>query len=367
MPKLNSRSTVIQINIFQKGSVMNCSNILVMTLILLMSTFIQSQNLVPNPSFEEIKDTTSRFTANNFDFSKKIKLWSTPNTSSPDLITPDFHEKFITPPPAHSGQNVVGIQAKPNYCEYIGITLKETLKPNHTYLVEYWIRRSYCISPKMNKDQKMSENFGILFTSEEMEFDHTKMIEEEPQIKGDSNIVLTSKDWIKVSKYFSPTKTYTYFYLGQFQGYDEDSYLKGYYVIDDILIKELKYYQDLDKEVKLDVGNIIPLNHIHFALGSTRLASKNSHSHISEMVDYLKYHSEIRVKINGHTDSSGNRFSNQRLSKRRAKAIADLIIRGGIRSHRIEWEGFGEDLPIADNDSSEGRALNRRVEFEVVE
>ncbi len=73
---------------------------------------------------------------------------------------------------------------------------------------------------------------------------------------------------------------------------------------------------------------------------------------------------DTRVVIAGHTDDSGSARYNDRLSMRRARAVADfLIVRHQITDTRLIVQGFGESEPIADNRTPEGRALNRRVEF----
>ena len=73
---------------------------------------------------------------------------------------------------------------------------------------------------------------------------------------------------------------------------------------------------------------------------------------------------DATVIIAGHTDSSGSSAYNDTLSVKRARAVQDfLIVRHQIENERLIVRGFGESDPIADNRTSEGRALNRRVEF----
>lgn len=81
----------------------------------------------------------------------------------------------------------------------------------------------------------------------------------------------------------------------------------------------------------------------------------------------LRRYGEIRVAIEGHTDSVGNDEYNLKLSERRAKAVYDWFLDQGISPARMRWEGFGENRPIATNDTREGRAQNRRVELRVIE
>ncbi len=72
---------------------------------------------------------------------------------------------------------------------------------------------------------------------------------------------------------------------------------------------------------------------------------------------------DLRVRIEGHTDSVGSNRNNQRLSEGRAKAVRAYLIGQGIDPGRLISAGYGEDRPIEDNGTKEGRAINRRVEF----
>jgi len=70
---------------------------------------------------------------------------------------------------------------------------------------------------------------------------------------------------------------------------------------------------------------------------------------------------EAKIIIEGYTDSRGSFKSNQRLSKRRANAVRTYLIKeGGIDPSRVKAVGMGEKNPVADNDTAEGRELNRR-------
>jgi outer membrane protein OmpA-like peptidoglycan-associated protein len=72
------------------------------------------------------------------------------------------------------------------------------------------------------------------------------------------------------------------------------------------------------------------------------------------------------VRVEGHTDASGNRKKNIQLSRSRAAAVVKWLVAHGISASRLVSEGFGPDKPIASNDTQEGKALNRRTEFIVV-
>jgi len=75
----------------------------------------------------------------------------------------------------------------------------------------------------------------------------------------------------------------------------------------------------------------------------------------------------IKIEISGHTDNIGSAAYNQKLSESRAKAVVDYLIEHGIDRSRLSYMGYGFEKPIAPNDTEEGRQLNRRVEFKIVE
>ena len=73
------------------------------------------------------------------------------------------------------------------------------------------------------------------------------------------------------------------------------------------------------------------------------------------------------LTVEGHTDNQGDPASNQVLSEARARAVVDYLVAGGIPADRLTAVGYGEDRPIASNDTPQGRAENRRIEFVVTE
>lgn len=88
---------------------------------------------------------------------------------------------------------------------------------------------------------------------------------------------------------------------------------------------------------------------------------------LDEAVRTLNEEAQIRVSVEGHTDAVGADAYNQRLSERRADAVAAYLRAGGISPKRMSTVGFGESKPVASNETEEGRAQNRRVEFRVSE
>jgi OOP family OmpA-OmpF porin len=80
----------------------------------------------------------------------------------------------------------------------------------------------------------------------------------------------------------------------------------------------------------------------------------------------LASHAELKIEVEGHTDSRGDDGYNKQLSQRRAEAVVAYLVKQGIDKARLTGRGFGEDRPIADNATEDGRAQNRRVVFAIL-
>ena len=87
---------------------------------------------------------------------------------------------------------------------------------------------------------------------------------------------------------------------------------------------------------------------------------------LNQILNVLKKYPNSRFRIEGHTDSTGKKQKNIELSQNRADAVKIYLIQGGIASNRLESQGFGPEKPIASNKNKKGRALNRRVEINLI-
>ena len=106
------------------------------------------------------------------------------------------------------------------------------------------------------------------------------------------------------------------------------------------------------------------LHGVKFQSGKN-IITTSSYSILNNVVSLLKKNSNYKLKIEGHTDSQGNDNMNLELSKNRATAVKNYLIKKGIAANRLSSKGFGEAKPIADNNTSKGRAENRRVELTI--
>jgi OmpA-OmpF porin, OOP family len=104
---------------------------------------------------------------------------------------------------------------------------------------------------------------------------------------------------------------------------------------------------------------------LFFKTGSYELLPASFKS-LDEVLELLKKHAALHLSIEGHTDNVGKPHANELLSKQRAGAVLDYLKSKGIDAARLQANGFGDTKPIAENNTSKGRASNRRVEFKLM-
>jgi OOP family OmpA-OmpF porin len=94
----------------------------------------------------------------------------------------------------------------------------------------------------------------------------------------------------------------------------------------------------------------------------------DSHQLLSDVAAVMKEHANIKkVRIEGHTDSDGPDEYNKRLSQDRADSVKKFLVEAGVDEARMEAVGYGEEQPISENDTAEGKERNRRVEFNIID
>jgi len=115
----------------------------------------------------------------------------------------------------------------------------------------------------------------------------------------------------------------------------------------------------------IEVGTTVVLENIYFDFDKTTL-KEESFIELDKVVDFMNENPTLEVEISGHTDSKGSDQYNHDLSQGRAQSVVDYIISHGIKEFRLIARGYGEERPIDTNDTDEGRAKNRRVEFTIL-
>jgi OmpA-OmpF porin, OOP family len=114
-------------------------------------------------------------------------------------------------------------------------------------------------------------------------------------------------------------------------------------------------------------GEIVILEQVQFDTGRSTI-KKVSNPLLDKVAEVLKEHTEIlKIEVQGHTDNKGLRVANKILSQNRAKAVMAALVKRGIDKKRMTAKGYGQEVPIADNKTAEGRQKNRRVQFKIVD
>lgn len=297
------------------------------------------QNLVPNTSFEKFKKTPDQ--NNNL---QSVLNWYNPSIGSPEIINKDDVTDPILPPiDIRSGANSCRLAVFSNHnVEYIGSALNYNLKVGSKYYVEFWVNFSNSII------KEFPENFGLKFFNGKVS-NNSKWIDVLPDIQGNSNILDSKNDWIKVSGFHITKASMSHIVIGQFKNNKELNY--------NVFIDDVKI-------IKVPILNLDSIT-ILFSNNSNRLNSSAIRT-LHSISDFMQIYPSSKVTIQGHTDSKGSINYNQSLSRERANAVALHLTQNGVQSSRIVLESFGENQLLNNENTFNDRARNRRVEISIV-
>lgn len=376
---------------------LNTKNIFAIILLFFSTTpLLFSQNLVPNHSFEGLnKNQLVSNPKNAFEyeplsgykpFQKNLKYWKAASDATPDLriIKKDnwkecenFHKDCNKP---RTGEHIVGIMTylqntnTKTFREYIQIKLKQTIKPGIKTYCELWIQKD-------RQAKLISNNIGFYFSQKKFYTETEDPIEKIPQVNHDSIINESNLEWVKIEGSFIPDKPLIYLTIGNFYN-NENTKIKSYkkfrgsprtppyahYLIDDIRVWQEGDSPDppsFDLE-KIEKEQPIVLENIFFNYDEAILKPE-SFDELNKLFTFLEKNKNLKIAIQGHTDSRGNDSYNLKLSTSRAQSVMNFLLEKGIEVERLEASGFGETHPIDTNETLEGRERNRRVEFLILE
>jgi OOP family OmpA-OmpF porin len=361
---------------------------------------IMSQNLVPNSSFEDFID---------FNTTNKTGWHKVQGTDTPDYFNlSDYShrkvfEDYIGGTVPRTGNGFVGIfcyRVHPgrdikNIREFIETPLVSELEKDSLYRVEV----SLCLDKESNIAIK---NYGMLFSNSSLQVNSDlKLSSLKPQIEFNSSYLDSIKSWITLQSFYRAGGSEKYLLIGNFKSdrntmtrkivpvvekgkrrkWDLASGEKAtYYYIDDVIIEKAEIIDKIpvivhDKEEELiDTFNIeeikvdtnIILENIFFEFNKWDLLPE-SYNEINKLYHLMNTNPTARIKLEGHTDNIGSYDFNLRLSLKRVESVAGYLIRNGISPDRIELAGYSYAYPLVSNDTEEGRKINRRVEFKIIE
>lgn len=349
---------------------------------------LYSQNLIKNPSFETFS-TCPKALGN---FNDDVDFWSTPTTGSTDY----FHscsEAMGTPKnfngtqPADFGKGYAGLYfyAPGDYREYLQAELKEQLIKGQPYRVSFYV------SLAERSDFAVKE-FGILFSKDKIEIPIKKELSKKHLYKvttnkytamevGYSNFYSDTKDWIQVYTQFTAKGGERYMTLGNFKSNKRTRLFKtkksaqqgAYYYVDMVIVETLDKPNSISnspliagkkKDGSFELDKTHVFENLLFEFDRFRLRDE-AKKELLALYTYLNKENALIISIDGHTDNVGSNSYNLWLSKKRAEAVANYLLKLGLDNDRIQWQGNGGSKPIATNDNEKGRQQNRRVEFTI--
>ena len=128
-------------------------------------------------------------------------------------------------------------------------------------------------------------------------------------------------------------------------------------------------FNSVTKDIQLKnikVGSNIALRNVFFDSGKWEVKD-DSFAELARLILLLNDVPSLKIEISGHTDNTGAESFNELLSQRRADAVVNYLLERGVQKNRLSAKGYGQSKPVDSNDNAEGRASNRRTEFEIIE
>ena len=351
------------------------------TLSISMAQSMESDNLVPNPSFEEYSNAPIGWYYRGAHFTNVMRYWSSATAASPDAFGPKvrvpehWQDKGFGDQYAYDGESMVGItlygcdKGKPHCREYVQVQLLESLVPEQIYYLEFWtvsLPRSL-----------QTNNLGVYFSEGKMDVRVDEPIFKEPHFNMETIIQTSNHNWVKISGQFTAQSEADYILIGNFFPDSltqtvlpeaSDALKFAYYYLDNFTLKKVPPILNVPLApddlslLKLEEGRIFQLKNIFFDSDKAELLPR-SYQELKKLLHIMQQHPQMEIEIRGHTDSQGQDTYNSYLSRKRAHAVASYLWQNGIDRHRVHHIGLGSERPIASNATETGRKLNRRVEF----
>ena len=352
-------------------------------------------NLVYNPSFEEHRFCPQRIDA--LGVMMAVDAWWQPTRGSSDYFNPCGGRECLVPrnkmgfQEAHDGEAYCGIYcSQEDYREYLQTELRMPLQAGLRYRVSFFVSLAdkspnavATVGALLSVDRVVDSTMGILMRKEirDMGASELQSIATwlEPQVVNPVDSVLAdTKAWVEVSGEFTAEGGERFLTIGNFADFNHSSVIEiqnvgavlqgAYYYIDDVSVvcldtDRVEPPQPVDT---LHVGDIVQMWEVYFDIDSYELLQQ-SYKELTMLLEKLEANPSMRIELRGHTDNTGTKEGNRRLSENRAKAVMDYLVERGISAKRLSASGFGESIPIDTNNTPEGRSRNRRVEYKVLE
>ena len=356
----------------------------------------QSAELVYNGSFEQHTRCPERIDA--LGIMTGVDAWWQPTQGSSDYFNSCGSRDCSVPRnkmgsrQAFSGQAYCGIYcSQEHYREYLQTELAHPLEAGRRYRVSF----AACLAEKsphavatigalLTPHPLNDTSSGILMKKETIGLGggvtQSVAVPCSPQVEnGYDNVIDDGSGWIVVSGEFNAAGGERFLTIGNFRPFNKSHVVPAaegnrqlpgaYYYIDNVSVTPADTATDPSiaepPAAEPAEGDIVELKGILFATGKSEVLPQ-SYNTLRGLMELLATHPSMKIELRGHTDNQGTAEFNQKLSKERAEAVATYLTSHGIDPARIVLiTGFGESMPVDDNDSPEGRSHNRRVEYRV--
>ena len=171
---------------------------------------------------------------------------------------------------------------------------------------------------------------------------------------------------VSEDEYQSWLKEQQSYYLSSIRGSEEDP-RKNELLGIEIKQREQDFNLAVEKALAAEKAEekVIRLDHVYFETGSAKLTELSRYE-LQNLIKTLNKYPNMTIEVAGHTDNTGDAAANLTLSQERAKAVYDYLTNGGIAAARLTARGYGQNKPVDTNDTEEGRAKNRRTEFQIL-
>jgi outer membrane protein OmpA-like peptidoglycan-associated protein len=352
------------------------------------ATKASCQNLVLNSSFEEKRGCPIDYTLVQL---THIASWKQLGNGTPDYFnacskTVGVPNNVFGTQTAVTGEAYAGVvtytSGKKNYREYLSSELTRPLLPGELVCIEVHVSAAdMCIY--------FTDGFGVLLSETEPRQKGQDCLELSATVDNPRLYILDqTNDWVKMGNVYKAKGGEKFITLGNFKKDANTNILQkttnrptsdyGYLYIDDVVVKPVKSKSDcscenevlqslvVDPPLQLSQYDEIKLDDILFDFDKSFLTD-SAKMELEEVFSLLRKNKSMYLEVQGHTDNKGKEGYNVNLSKKRADSVVSFLTKKGIESSRLQIKYFGAAKPVKPNESPEGRAKNRRVEFRVLQ
>jgi len=336
---------------------------------------VPEKNLVPNGSFENYRKAKGNI--------KQAIPWN--QIASVDFYLKPLDNDTTAQKGAYDGDNYAGLRFQKKYKEFIQVKLAESLHRGSTYEFEMHIRLAFWSNAVL-------KSFGVLFSKAGYTGQGSAVKANMIDSISKKNGFYNNFKWITIRGFYKADGGEKYLTIGNFypvikkdlsrMNILKPGFKEAYYFVDDISLYRRKQPDEIIEtiivgpnkqneedsvlQVKDDIkiGDKVALKNITFNPGSYFLTPE-SYQELNKLAQFLIRKPELTIQINGHSDNSGMKHKNQKMSEYRAREVFEYLLRKGVQNKML-FKGYGSANPVASNETDVGKAENRRVEFEII-